>query len=86
MYIYTKTGPTSTPTMCVPLPTTPDIYELCTTTGDAEHLRIVYDYFHYGRVRLLPLHRTELEPLRKCTLQRYNPEMITRGPNACCLR
>ena len=28
---------------------------LCTTTGDAEHLRIVYNYFRYGRVQLLPL-------------------------------
>ena len=28
---------------------------LCTTTSDAEHLRIVYNYFRYGRVQLLPL-------------------------------
>ena len=30
------------------------------------------------RERLLPLHRTELDPPRKRTLQRYNPETIVR--------
>ena len=34
--------------------------------------RPVNDYFHY-----------KLDPLQKSTLRRYNPETITRGPNAC---
>ena len=50
---------------------------------DPEHLRIMNTYFHYEmylyrrRERLLPRRPVNayfLEPLRKCTLRRYNAE------------
>ena len=66
MYIYTKTGPTSTPMTCVPLPSTLD------DPVDPENPRDMNNYFHY---EMYHYHRQDRE-----YLYRRRERLLPRRP------